>query len=72
MFCESVLTQNEKIINRSELQLADNLSTDPQAEILISNIIKPKYIKYVYFEESFEDAFILNNLADGLQFNITE
>lgn len=28
--------------------------------------------KYVYFEESFEDAFILNNLADGLQFNITE
>lgn len=28
--------------------------------------------KYVYYEESFEDAFILNNLADALQFNITE
>lgn len=26
--------------------------------------------KYVYYEESFEDAFILNNLADALQFNI--
>lgn len=27
--------------------------------------------KYVYYEESFEDCFILNNLADSLQFNIT-
>lgn len=27
--------------------------------------------KWVYYEESFEDAFILNNLADALQFNIT-
>ena len=28
--------------------------------------------KYIYFEESFEDAFILNNKADAIQFNITE
>jgi hypothetical protein len=28
--------------------------------------------KYVYYEESFEDCFILNNLADALQYNITE
>lgn len=28
--------------------------------------------KYVYYEESYEDAFILNNKADALQFNITE
>lgn len=28
--------------------------------------------KWVYYEESFEDAFILNNQADALQFNITE
>lgn len=28
--------------------------------------------KFVYYEESFEDAFILNNLADALQFHITE
>lgn len=28
--------------------------------------------KYTYYEESFEDAFILNNKADALQFNITE
>ena len=27
--------------------------------------------KYVYFEESFEDAFILNNRADALQFNVS-
>ena len=27
--------------------------------------------KYVYYEESYEDVFILNNKADALQFNIT-
>lgn len=26
--------------------------------------------KYVYYEESFEDCFILNNLADAIQYNI--
>ena len=28
--------------------------------------------KYIYFEESFEDAFILNHKADAIQYNITE
>lgn len=28
--------------------------------------------KWTYYEESFEDAFILNNKADAIQFNITE
>ena len=28
--------------------------------------------KWTYYEESFEDAFILNNKADALQFNVTE
>ena len=27
--------------------------------------------KYVYYEESFEDVFILNNKADAIQFNVT-
>lgn len=27
--------------------------------------------KYIYYEESFEDVFILNKQADGIQFNIT-
>lgn len=27
--------------------------------------------KYIYFEESFEDAFILNKKADAIQYNIT-
>lgn len=27
--------------------------------------------KYIYYEESFEDVFILNRQADGIQFNIT-
>lgn len=28
--------------------------------------------KYIYYEEAFEDVFILNKQADGIQFNITE
>ena len=28
--------------------------------------------KYVYYEESFEDAFILNKKSDAIQFNITD
>ena len=28
--------------------------------------------KYIYYEESFEDVFILNNKSDAIQFNITE
>ena len=28
--------------------------------------------KWVYYEESFEDVFILNNKADAIQFNVTE
>lgn len=28
--------------------------------------------KYIYYEEAFEDAFILNKKADAIQFNITE
>ena len=28
--------------------------------------------KYIYFEESDEDVFILNQRQDALQFNITE
>lgn len=28
--------------------------------------------KYIYFEESFEDVFILNKKSDAIQFNITE
>ena len=27
--------------------------------------------KYIYFEESFEDAFILNKKAGAIQYNIT-
>jgi hypothetical protein len=28
--------------------------------------------KYYYYEESFEDVFILNKKADGIQFNVTD
>lgn len=40
-----------------------------------SNLQTPSALsegKYYYYEESFEDVFILNKKADGIQFNITE
>ena len=28
--------------------------------------------KYIYYEESFEDVFILNRKQDALQFNVSD
>ncbi|KRQ86502.1 hypothetical protein ABG79_01711 [Caloramator mitchellensis] len=49
MFCDNYTAKNGKIIQRRSLQIDDNYTTDPQAEILISGIIDYKYIDYIYF-----------------------
>lgn len=54
MFREKVYTKENKIINRKELDIGDSFTTDPQAEILISNIISTKYISKVYFNSDLE------------------
>lgn len=42
--------QEEKDINRDDLDIPDNYTTNPQAEIVIGDIVKPKYIEEVVFE----------------------
>ena len=49
MFYESTTTNEKKIIYRDVLQIKDCITTDPQAEILISDIIDPKYISCICF-----------------------
>lgn len=51
MFSDSIMTKENKLIRRKYLEIDDNYTTDPQAEILISNTINPSYIKYIYFQE---------------------
>jgi hypothetical protein len=51
MFCESIITKESKTIKRADLQVGDCLTTDPQAEILISDIIDPQYIACICFQK---------------------
>jgi hypothetical protein len=67
MFSNSLTTKHNRTIHRDELMLRDNFTTDPQAEILISNIIEPKHISRVCFSKHNEmDEFIENNGTDIL------
>ena len=52
MFCDSIVLNGNKLIKRTDLQITDYLTTDPQAEILIRDIIKPKHIIGIYFQDS--------------------
>lgn len=50
MFCEIYNTKDNRTILRSALRIDENLTTDPQAEILIRDIIDKKYICCIYFQ----------------------
>ncbi len=67
MFCDSITTKGNRIIQRSELQIGDQMTTDPQAEILISDIINSKHIGCVVFYEQRDlDEYIKKNGTDLL------
>ncbi len=51
MFRESTHTRDIKSIQRKDLNIPDNYTTDPQAEVLISDIIAPNYIARVCFND---------------------
>lgn len=62
MFCETYNTKENKTIRRSELQISDHITTDPQAEILISDVIDKKFIGCIYFQNQQDiDNFISMN-----------
>lgn len=67
MFCDSIITKENKLIQRTSLQISDRVTTDPQAEVLISDIIDTKYIGCVCFQNQSDiDAYLLNNGPDVL------
>lgn len=50
MFCECITTRENKMVHRNTLQIGDNITTDPQAEILISDIISSRHIASICFQ----------------------
>lgn len=50
MFCESLITKENKLIHRASLEISDHITTDPQAEILISDVIDAGYIGCICFQ----------------------
>ena len=49
MFCDTIII-NGRRVRRELLNINDNFTTDPQAEILISDIIDKEYINCIYFQ----------------------
>lgn len=66
MFCESVINKGNSIVNRNILNICDNFTTDPQAEILISDIIDSSYIKCICFYNQKDLLHYVNNYGDML------
>ena len=51
MFCDYLTTKEKKVIQRASLQISDDITTDPQAEVLISDAIDKKYIGCICFQK---------------------
>lgn len=51
MFCDSLTTKEDKVIQRASLKISDDITTDPQAEVLISDAIDKKYIGCICFQK---------------------
>ncbi len=67
MFCVKIQSKENRIIARSELQINDHYTTDPQAEILISEIIDPKNFECVCFNYQIDlDEFVMKNGRESL------
>ncbi len=68
MFCDSLITKENNLVQRTSLQISDCLTTDPQAEILISNVIDRKYIDRVCFQNQRDiDEYLEKNGPDLLR-----
>ena len=63
MFAEDYYDSKRKIqISRQNLQIPNNYTTDPQAEILVFNRIPTRHIKEVHFyEEITREEWFSNN-----------
>lgn len=60
MFKQLITTKENKKIYRSSLKIADYMTTDPQAEILISDIIDKKHIFLICFRSETDYEFCID------------
>ncbi len=68
MFCNSLTTKENKVIQRASLQISDYITTDPQAEVLISDAIDKKYIGCICFQKQPDiDEYITKYGTDLLE-----
>ena len=68
MFCDSLTTKENKVIQRASLQISDYITTDPQAEVLISDAIDKKYIGCICFQKQPDiDEYITKYGTDLLE-----
>ena len=51
MFAETIITKERKTVQREDLPIPDNWTTDPQAEILVDGIIDTCYIDSIVFRK---------------------
>ena len=66
MFCNSLTTKENKVIQRASLQINDCITTDPQAEILISDVIDKKYIGCICFQKQSDIDEYITKYGKGL------
>lgn len=66
MFYDTINIEEGKMIERSDLNIGDHLTTDPQAEILISGVIHPEFIDRVYFKNPFDKDNYIRRYEDAL------
>ncbi len=66
MFCESIVYNDDyssREITREKLDIPDFYPTDPQAEILIGNIIKVENIAWIGFQNSIDRKYFCEELG---------
>lgn len=66
IFCNSLTTKENKVIQRASLQINDCITTDPQAEILISDVIDKKYIGCICFQKQSDIDEYITKYGKGL------
>ena len=57
-------------VNRRDLRIPENYTTNPQAEIIICDIVEPKYIKKVVFESNVDKQKWLENNSEFQNQNV--
>ena len=70
MYSDTGKNLNKEIVLREDLDIERYMTTDPQAELLVSDKIEVKYITNVYFDNKVVMNNLLNSINIGEHLNI--